>query len=255
VYQPSREELNAELLDVPEPPEPLPPIDQPGVDRILSVAVSHVRGKRGGDLVAVILVGSGARRALTAHSDLDLIALVKGQDEGLETVRIADRYVEIRYGGQKLVEQELGFSLRLPPLLRKARVLFELEAAGTELIEKAHQRFRQGPPAAGLNERIRLKTDCYHWLGKAEDLRHIPTAAQYILGFFVQDVIQAFFRLRSFWLTAPAETLRFVASRDPVFGESLSLLLSGNSLNERLDAGKAVLTHLFKEVPSPPRID
>ena len=94
--EPNREELNAELREVPEPPEQPPSIEPPGFEQILASALSYIRGKRGGDLVAVILVGSGARRALTPHSDLDLIALVKGQDEGQEIIRVADRFVEIR---------------------------------------------------------------------------------------------------------------------------------------------------------------
>ena len=75
---PSSEELKAELLDIPEPPEMPPAVTPPGYDDALAVAVKYVRAKRGGDLVGVILVGSGARRAVTAHSDIDLIVLVKG---------------------------------------------------------------------------------------------------------------------------------------------------------------------------------
>ena len=252
---PTREELNAELLEVPCPPDQPAPVDQPGVERIVAAALSYVRGKRGGDLVAVILVGSGARRALTAHSDLDLIALVKGQDEGHETVRIADRYVEIRYRGQKAVEEELPCSPRLPPLLRKGRVLFELDAAGTSLIEKAQERFRQGPAPATLNERIRLKTDCLHWLGKAEDLGRSPAAAEYLFTIFVEDLLQAFFRLRGFWLAAPADTLRFIASRDAAYGALLEGLLTAPTLKERLDLGRQAANTLFKDIPNAARID
>ena len=89
---PTREELNAELLPVPEPPELPPTPEPPGTDKIIEHALGHVRGKRGGDLVAVILTGSGARRALTAHSDLDFIVLVKGHDEGQEIIRIANGF-------------------------------------------------------------------------------------------------------------------------------------------------------------------
>jgi hypothetical protein len=98
---PTREELNAELLDVPEPPEQPDAINEPGYEDIVAVTLRHVRGRRGGDLVSVILVGSGARRAVTAHSDVDLIALVKGQAEGHEIVRIAERLADIRYRGHK----------------------------------------------------------------------------------------------------------------------------------------------------------
>src|SRR5215204_3459372 len=121
---PTREELNAELLAVPEPPEQPDQPDPPGFEESLEMALRHVRGRRGGDLVGVILVGSGARKAITAHSDIDLIALVKGEADGHEILRVGDRLADIRYRGHLQMEEELAYSLRLPPLLRKARTLF-----------------------------------------------------------------------------------------------------------------------------------
>lgn len=252
---PSAEELKAELLDIPETSETPKPIEPPGMDQILASALRYVRGKRGGDLLAVILVGSGARRALTPHSDVDFIALVKGQDEGQETIRISDRLIEIRYRGYKSVEQELQHVLRLPPLLRKGRILFEHEAAGSKLVDKANQRFRQGPPSAGFNEKIRLKVDCLHWLGKAEDMSHQPATAEYLLGFFGEDVMEGFFRLRGLWPTAPAETLRFIASRDPVVGSLLDRFLTAPTLAERIALGRELAEQVFRDVPNPPRVD
>lgn len=252
---PSLEELQAELLDIPEPPEQPKIPEPPGQEELLAATLRYVRGKRGGDLLAVILVGSGARRALTPHSDLDLIALITGQDEGEETIRVSDRHVEIRYRGYKTVEQEISHAPRLPPLLRKGRVLFEFEAAGTKLVEKANHRFRQGPPPAGLNEKIRLKVDCLHWLGKAEDLLHQPATAQYLLGMFVEDLLQAFFRLRGFWLTSPADMLRFVASRDTGLGELLDRFMTAPTLPDRLSLGRQLANQIFRDVPNPPRVD
>ena len=55
--------------------------------------------------MSIILVGSGARRGLTPHSDLNFIALVKGQDEGEELLRVADRLIDIRYRSHETVEQ------------------------------------------------------------------------------------------------------------------------------------------------------
>lgn len=253
--EPSREELNAELLEVPQPPAQPPPIEPPGMEQVLASALSYVRGKRGGDLMAVILVGSGARRALTPHSDLDLIALIRGQDEGQEIIRIADRLVEIRYRGQKAVEEELPLAPRLPPLLRKGRVLFEHEGVGTKLLEKAQQRFRQGPPPVGLTEKIRLKAACLHWLGKAEDLMDQPAIAQYLLGIFLEELLSAFFRLRGFWLTSPADMLRFVSSRDPAVGDLVSRFLTGATVAERLEVGQQLADQLFGDIPNPPRVD
>jgi hypothetical protein len=252
---PTREELNAELLPVPEPPEEPPTPDPPGTDKIIARALGYMRGKRGGDLVAVILVGSGARRALTAHSDLDFIALVKGLDEGQDTIRIADRLVDIRYRSAQAVEEELPHSSRLPPLLRKGRVLFEHEAAGTRLIDKAQQRFRQGPPQLGMAEKIRLKADCHHWLGKAEDLAGQPATAAYLLAILFEELLQAFFLLKGLWITAPTDMLRFAASRDGAFGQMVERFQTASTLPARLDAGRQLVQHVFKDLPNPQRVD
>lgn len=253
---PTREDLQAELLDVPAdmPEQPRGP-DAPGIEQTLAAALRYVRGKRGGDLLAVILVGSGVRRALTPHSDLDLIALVKGQDEGQEVIRVAERYVDIRYRGHKVVEQELSQAPRLPPLLRKGRVLFEHEAFGTRIIEKANHRFRQGPAPADLNEKIHLKVDSLHWLGKASDLIHQPATAEFLLGYFVDSVLQGFFRMRSYWLTAPADMLRFVSSRDSTVGDLLDRFMTAPSLPDRIAVGRQLVELIFKDIPNPPRVD
>jgi predicted nucleotidyltransferase len=252
---PTREELNAELLPVPEPPELPPTPEPPGTDKIIVHALGHVRGKRGGDLVAVLLAGSGARRALTAHSDLDFLVLVKGRDEGQEMIRIADRLVDIRYWSAQAVEEELSHSLRLPPLLRKARVLFEHDAVGTMLIDKAQQRFRQGPPQAGMHEKIRLKAECLHWLGKAEDLMNQPATAEYLLATFFEELLQAFFRVRGLWLTAPVDMMRFAASRDGAFGDLLDRFQGAPTTAARLDVARQLAQQLFKDIPNPQRVD
>src|SRR5690349_12333434 len=252
---PSREELQAELLDVPEPPEQPDPIIDPDYEDIVNVALRHVRGRRGGDLVSVILVGSGARRAITTHSDVDLIALVKGQADGHEIVRIAGRLADIRYYGHKEAEDELPYSVRLPSLLRKGRILFDHDTIGAKLIERASQRFRQGPPPVGMNEQIRLKAQCLHWLGKAQDVADKPATAHYLLTLFIDDYVNAFFRLKGLWLTAPIDVPRFIASRDATLGELIARFLTAATLAERLNFGRDLTDLLFKEVPNPARID
>jgi len=253
---PTREELNAELLPVPEPPELPPTPEPPGTDNIITHALGHVRGKRGGDLVAVLLAGSGARRALTAHSDLDFIVLVKGHDEGQDIIRIADRLVDIRYWSAEAVEEDLSHSTRLPPLLRKARVLFELDAVGSKLLDKAQQRFRQGPPQPGMHEKIRLKAECLHWLGKAEDLTGSqPATAEYLLATFFEELLQAFFRIRGLWPTAPVDMMRFAASRDGAFGDLLERFQGAPTTAARLDVARQLAQQLFKDIPNPQRVD
>jgi hypothetical protein len=253
--RPTKEELMAELLPVPDPPEAILPPDPPGTDRIIAEALSYIRGKRGADLVSIILVGSGARRSLTPHSDLNFIALVKGEGEGEEIVRVADRSIDIRYRSHKAVEQEMPHVSRLPPLLRKGRVLFDHEMIGAKLVEKAAQRFRQGPKPASMNERIRLKADCFHRLGKAQDMLHQPATAQYLFGIFLDHLLNSFFRLRGFWLTSPADLVRFIMTRDAAVGELFDRAMSASTLAERLALGQE-LTHLiFKDTPNPARVD
>jgi predicted nucleotidyltransferase len=252
---PTREELNAELLPVPEPPEQPETPHPPGFEDSIAVALRHIKGRRGGDLVGIILVGSGARRAVTPHSDIDLLALVKGEASSHEILRVGERMADIRYRGHKAMEEELDYSLRLPPLLRKARILFDHDGISARLIDKAAHRFRQGPPPATMNEKIRLKAECYHWLGKAQDLADKPGTAQYLLLLFYEDCLTAYFRLRGFWLTAPVDTHRFIYSRDPVLADLGGRFLTAPTLNDRLNFGRQFADLLFKDVPNPARID
>jgi predicted nucleotidyltransferase len=252
---PSTGELQAELLDVPAPPEPPPPVMPPGFEDALAFALRHVRGKRGGDLAAVILVGSGARRAVTAHSDIDLIVLVKGSAGSHEIVRVGDRLIDIRYGEHQAVSEEIDHSPRLPPLLRKGRILYDHDGIAAKLIEKAAQRFRHGPPVPTIHEQIRWKAECLHWLGKAEDVADKPATAQYLLQIFFDEAVAAFFRLRGFWLTAPVDILRFLSSRDPALGEMAARLLTGGTIDERLETARQFAGVLFKDIPHPARID
>jgi len=252
---PSREELQAELLDVPEPPDQPEPVNEPVFEELVQLALRHAKGRRGGDLVSVILIGSGARRSVTAHSDIDLIALVKGQADAHEIVRVAARLADIRYYGYRELEDELSFSPRLPPLLRKSRILFDHDAIGAKLIDRANQRFRQGPPPSSVNEQIRLKAQCLHWLGKAQDLADKPAAANYLMMLFFDEYMNAFFRLKGLWLTAPADLVRFISSRDQALGELVGRFLTSATLPERLNIGRDLADLLFREVPNPARID
>jgi predicted nucleotidyltransferase len=252
---PTREELNAELLAIPDPPEQPETPAPPGFEESIEVALRHARGRRGGDLVGVILVGSGARRTVTPHSDIDLIVLVKGEADSHEILRVGDRLADIRYRGHKAVEEELAYSLRLPPLLRRGRVLYDHDGISSRLIERANQRFRQGPPPASMNEQIRLKAECYHWLGKAQDVADKPGTAQYLLTLFYEDCVLAFFRLRGFWLTAPVDIHRFMYSRDPALANLAGEFLTASTLADRLSCAGQLADQLFKDVPNPARID
>jgi hypothetical protein len=106
-----------------------------------------------------------------------------------------------------------------------------------------------------MNEQIRLKAQCFHWLGKAQDLADKPATAQYLLLNFFEDFVNAFFRLRGLWLTAPIDVPRFIASRDAGLGELAGHFLVATTLPERLNCGRDMVNLLFKDVPNPARID
>lgn len=238
--------------ETPAPSKKAPP---PEIEQILAKAVRHVRAKRGGDLAAIILAGSAARDTLMPHSDVDLLVLVLGKDNSHELVRVLTRNVDIRYLGVSVAEEQVQTSPRLPIILRKAQVLFELESAGSQLLHKAHARFRQGPHPLTIHEKIRLRTEALHWLGKAEDRQAEPAIARHLLSIFLDESISAFYQLRGFWPASPVEHLRFIAQRDSALGDLLKQALSATDPADQLAAARHIADHLFKDIPSPARID
>ncbi len=246
-------EVDVQPAEAPEAAEKKPAL--PEDEQIIAKAVRYIRAKRGGDLAAIILAGSAARDAMTPHSDVDFLALVLGTDNSHELVRIQTRIVEIRYLGIASAEEQVQSSPRLPIILRKARVLYELEAAGTQLLHKAHTRFRQGPPAPSIHEKIRLRSEAYHWLGKAEDNQAEPAIGRYLISVFLDECMSAFYRLRGFWPASPIEHLRFIAQRDRALSDLIQQTLTAPDLTEQLALGRRVAEYLFKDVPAPARID
>ena len=236
-------------------PSSEPAASVPEIEQILAKVVRYVKAKRGGDLAAIILAGSAARDALTPHSDVDLLVLILGKDTSHELVRVLTRNVDIRYLGVSVAEEQVQISPRLPIILRKARVLFELEAAGSQLLQKAHARFRQGPPSLTIHEKIQLRTEVLHWLGKAEDRQAEPAISRHLVSIFLDESMSAFYQLRGFWPASPSEHLRFISQRDGTLSDLLKQALSATDLADQLAAARRIADHLFKDIPSPARID
>ncbi len=234
---------------------PTKPAPVPEIAQILAKAVRYVKAKRGGDLAAIILLGSAALDALLPHSDVDLLVLVLGKDHSHEIVRVLTRTIDIRYLGVSVADEQVQTSPRLPIILRKAQVLFELDAVGSQLLYTAHARFRQGPPPLTIHEKIRLRTDTLHWLGKAEDRQADSAVARHLLSIFLDESINAFYQLRGFWPASPVEHLRFIAQRDGALGDLLKQALSATDPADQLATARRIADHLFKDVPSPARID
>jgi len=255
--QPEPEQLPPDTRTELTPPEATasPPTPPPELEQVLPKAVRYIKAKRGGDLAAIFLVGSATRDALLPHSDVNLIVLVHGAENRHELVRILQRIVEIRYLGLPTAEEQLKSSLRLPATLRKAQILFEYEAEGAYFLEQAHARFRQGAPSLTLHEKIRLRNDALHWLGKAKDQVQQPALARYLFSIYLDECINAFHHLRGFWLTTPTESLRFISQRDPALGDLLQQALGASELSVQFEFGHRLADHLFRDIPTPARID
>ena len=227
----------------------------PEIEQVLAKAVRYVKAKRGGDLAAIILAGSAARNALTPHSDVDLLVLVLGKDNSHELARVLGRIVDIRYLGVAVAEEQVQTSPRLPIILRKAQVLFDVDAAGARLLQQAHHRFRQGPPPLTIHEKIRLRATLLHWLGKAEDRQAEPAVARHLLSIFLDESMHAFYQLRGFWPASPSDHLRFIAQRDNALAALLQQALTAADPVGQSATARQIADYLFKDIPAPARID
>jgi len=239
------------------PPAPPTPAEESAahIDQIIAKAIRYIKAKRGGDLAAILLAGSAAQEALRAHSDVDVVVLVRGTESSHELVRVLDRIIEIRYLDLASAEEQIRTSPRCPVILCTARVLFEFETAGSHLLEQARARFRQGPQPLTLYEKIRLRTECLHWLGKAEDHHTHPALARYLFSVYFDECLRAFYQLRGLWPASPTESLQFIGQRDSALGELLKRALVAPDVTAQLVVGHQIAEHLFKEIPSPARID
>jgi predicted nucleotidyltransferase len=239
-----------------EPPPPESRTAAPSEsEQVTAKAIRYIKAKRGGDLAAILLVGSGVRGGLLPHSDMNFLVLVKGAESRHELVKILSRIVEIRYLGLASVEEQMKTSLRLPSTLRRARVLFDFDGEGSRFLEQGYGRFRQGMPPMTLHEKIRTRADAVHWLGKAEDHFQEPALARYLFSIYIDECITAFHRLRGFWPTLPADSLRFINQRDSVLADLLQQALTASDLAHQFEFGHRIAEHLFMEIPAPARID
>ncbi len=222
---------------------------------ILPILLRHVKGKRGGDLLGLMMPVIDFDHNSKRRGKLVVFAIIKGEEQDLEWVRIKRRLLEISYRNQKSIEDDLTNSLSMAPFLRKAKVLFERDGISSKICEMAGKRFKQGPPHTSINERIMLKAECYHWVGKMQELTDSPDRAKFVLPSFVEQLIVAWFRLRGLWYVSSSEEFQFIFSRDRVFAEGLRDIWNEEDLKEQLELLQRLASHVLKDIPWPARID
>ena len=222
---------------------------------ILPIAMRYVKAKRGGDMLGIILPTLDPDTRSRRKGKLSLLVIIKGEERNAQWIRVKRHMIQIFYRGQKGFEEEVQTSLSIPPLLRKARVLFERDGVASKICDMAAKRFRQGPPSPSINEKIHLKAECYHWLGKIQEATDHPDRARYILPAFIDQIVVSWFRLRGLWQVSASAELQFILTRDKATGEGLRDIWKGNDIRKQIELAQQIAAHVLKDVPWPARID
>ena len=222
---------------------------------ILPIAIRHVKAKRGGDLLGIIMPAVDSHARSKRRGKSSLLVIVKGDERDAQWIRVKRHLIEISYRSQKEIEEELQTSLHLPPLLRKARVLFERDGVASKICDTIAKRFRHGPPHPSINEKIHLKAECYHWLGKIQEAADYPDRARYLLPAFIDQIVVAWFRLRGLWHVSVSEELQFILARDKAVGEGLRDIWNEHDMRKQIELAQRIAAHVLKDVPWPARID
>lgn len=225
------------------------------LNEVLPIAMRHVKAKRGGDLLGIIMPAVDSDARSKRKGKLSLLVIIKGEERAAQWIRVKRHLIEISYRGQKAFEEELQTSLHIPPLLRKARVLFERDGVASKICDMTGKRFRQGPPYPSINEKIHLKAECYHWLGKIQEAAEHPDRARYILPAFLDQIVASWFRLRGLWHVSVSEELQFISARDKALGEGLRDIWNENDIRKQIALAQRIAAHVLKDVPWPARID
>ena len=222
---------------------------------ILPIAIRHVKAKRGGDLLGIIMPTVDPDAQSKRRGKLSLLIIIKGDDWDAEWIRVKRQLIEIAYRGQKGFEEKLQTSMYLPQFLRKARVLFDRDGAASKICDMATKRFRQGPPHPSINEKIHLKAECYHWLGKIQEAANDPGRARSILPAFVDQIVISWFRLRGLWQVSVSDELQFISARDQALGEGLRDIWNEPDITKQVELAQRIASHMLKAVPWPARLD
>ena len=243
--------------ELPEPSLPSWIAEEVGdeLNEILPIAIRHVKAKRGGDMLGIIMPAVDPDARSRRKGKLSLLVIVKGEERDAQWIRVKRHMIQIFYRGQKEFEEELPTSLSLPPLLRKARVLFERDGVASKICDMTAKRFRQGPPYPSINEKIHLKAECYHWLGKIQEATDHPDRARHILPAFIDQIVVSWFRLRGLWHVSVSEELQFILARDKATGEGLRDIWNENDIRKQIELAQRIAAHVLRDVPWPARID
>jgi len=256
------QDISSEVLvdDASELPEPSLPswIAEDVSDELselLPIAIRHIKAKRGGDLLGIIMPALDPDARSKRKGKISLLVIIKGEERDAQWIRVKRHLIEISYRGQKGFEEDLQVSLHIPPLLRKARVLFERDGIASRICDMTGKRFRHGPPHPSINEKIHLKAECYHWLGKIQEVTDHPDRARYILPAFLDQVVASWFRLHGLWQVSASEELQFISARDKALGVGLRDILTEHDMRKQVALAQRIAGHVLKDVPWPARID
>lgn len=175
-------------------------------DRILELAVNDLVEKH--ECHTIILYGSRSRGDWTEESDYDLMGF-RDQGEKFRDARLIEgKYLDaFVYPVQDVIGHEEDF-LRI----RKATVLLEKEAYGTNLLLKLDQIFAAGPKLLPDDELQTIRI----WIKKMlSRIAKGDIEGNYRRVWLQYDLIESYFVLRRKWYLGPKEAFRWLGENDP----------------------------------------
>lgn len=193
---------------------------------------------------AVILHGSRAIGKERQHSDWDILMLFKS-----EPIRKSNREdiegEDVEWKAFTLPVEQSRVLDDFGVVLQNARVLWERNGEGNNLLELAQSEYAKGAQLT-KEDHIRYRQFLTHKLHSLEDDRDTPYM-------FLRHLGEFFNRASNWWFEVLHDELRkplYIAlpeiqERDPEYFELLMILCGENSKQNKIDAARGVIARLF----------
>lgn len=192
-------------------------------DPIVAALAVDLRERHG--CHTAILYGSRAAGDFRPDSDYDLAGFGPAQRTWRDARKSGGFYVDaFVHPEAKLLD---------PPRellhLRGGVVLFEKEGAGTKLLARLEEMFRQGPERLAADEIAARKVWAWKMLERAA---HPDIEAHYRRAWLLTALLEDYFALRHLWYPGPKQGLRWLEANHPgVYAAAGAALRPGATLD------------------------
>lgn len=211
-------------------------------------------------LIALFLVGSGARGDLDPNSDWDFVAVVDDKtpwpkpfrDGGRETCSAPDgRQVEVMFATAerlrtRMREQGAAGIIATAEFLAEGRLVWSAGSAGAVLQKEAQSLHRSRPGPIPQHD---LQWRCYEIWNQVKDLEDRlddPVSAYYLAFLPFWNLTALYFRLAREWLPRPKAVYPRLAKLDPDLYGLCERHGTARTSRARLDILRRMMRHLSR---------